>query len=50
MYEYKIVEAKVPEASVEQLNELGADGWELVTIVEYKGKWVFWFKRLIPKH
>lgn len=48
MYEYKILQAEDPGASVEQLNEMGAEGWELVTIVEWMGKWVFWFKRLKP--
>ena len=48
-YEYKILETVEPTASERQLNEdLGASGWLLVTIIEWNGKWFYYFAR--PKN
>ena len=45
MIEYKILETAKPEAGEAQLNELGADGWNLVTIVSYDNRWFYYFSR-----
>jgi len=45
MYENKILKTEAPIASEEQLNEFGADGWELTTIVFWDGNWYYYFKR-----
>jgi hypothetical protein len=47
-FEYKTFVADAPEASEKQLNEFGADAWELVTIVPWKGRWYYYFKRAKP--
>jgi len=45
--EYKVLETSAPTASLEQLNALGADGWELVSIIPWSGKWFYYFKRML---
>ena len=45
-YEYKALAADEPTVSVEQLNELGEDGWRLVQICPLKTTWVYLFIRL----
>ena len=47
--EYKILETTAPSASEQQLNELGRDGWLLVTIVQWTGKWFYYFRREKPQ-
>ena len=48
MYKYKVMAADSPEASVEQLDEFGKDGWLLVQIMKIKRRgWVFWFVKEI---
>lgn len=47
MYEYKILNTEHPTCSVEQLNNFGNDGWKLITIYEWSGKWYYYFIREI---
>jgi hypothetical protein len=44
-YEYHILQADSP-INDEQLNDLAAEGWELVTIIQWRGAFYFYFKRL----
>jgi len=46
MIEYKILSTDKPTASEAQLSDLGKDGWELVTIVNWNNTWYYYFKRL----
>jgi hypothetical protein len=43
-WEYKVASG-VPTLSVVNLNDLGREGWELVTAIEHAGKVFFYFKR-----
>lgn len=45
MFEYKILETEEPTASEDQLCGFGNDGWELITILEWQGKFYYYFKR-----
>lgn len=44
MYEYKIVKLDTL-LSADQLNELDAAHWHLITIVDYRGFFHYYFKR-----
>ena len=44
-YEHKVLAAETL-ISEQQLDELGRDGWELITIVQWEKKFYFYFKRL----
>lgn len=46
MYEYKILETDTPTATVEQLNEFGENGWQLQTILPWKGRFLYYFVRM----
>jgi hypothetical protein len=48
-YEYKIISAAQPTASVEQLNELGAECWRLVAVYEVHDGWIYIFMRRIAE-
>lgn len=44
MYKYKITSLEAnKEVAEKEMNELGADGWMLVNIVEYDGR-IIWVK------
>ena len=45
MIEYKILKAPIPEVSESQLDTLGGEGWELVTIFLYEDEYYYYFKR-----
>ena len=45
MYENKILQTDEPTASEQQLNDFGNEGWELIAIVPWEGKWYYYFKR-----
>ena len=47
-WEYHALQTAQPTASLEQLNELGAQGWEMVTVYQMPTAprvWVYVFKR-----
>jgi hypothetical protein len=45
MWEYKTLQSTEGRISAEQLTELGAQAWELVTIVVYSDATIHYFKR-----
>lgn len=44
-YEYQILTTEAPTASVEQLMSFGLEGWRLQFILEWKGKFYYYFIR-----
>jgi len=42
-YEYQILETDKPTASVEQLMAFGLEGWRLQFILEWQGKFFYYF-------
>ena len=44
-FEYMSMETLSTPASLDQLNGCGADGWELVTIIQWGGTTEYYFKR-----
>ena len=48
-YEYRIMETVEPTASEQQLtDDFGSSGWQLVQIVEWGGRWFYYFARVAP--
>jgi hypothetical protein len=46
-YEYKMIVAARPTATVEQLNALGAEHWRLAAVYEIDDEWIYIFARRI---
>jgi hypothetical protein len=44
-WEYKTMQTDQPTASKEQLDEFGDDGWLLVQVYPWSGKWFYIFAR-----
>jgi hypothetical protein len=48
-YEYKILSCERPTVNENQLNEFGADRWQLVAVYEMTDQWVYVFMRHIAE-
>ena len=49
-YEYKVLEAMAPVAGNQQLNEFGAEGWQLQSVYFWESTWYYVFIRPKPSH
>jgi hypothetical protein len=51
-FEYQVLEGDSPAIPPDMLNDQGASGWELCSVVERKSaegnlRWIFYFKRQV---